>query len=129
VYANKQLRILVVDDAPDTVTSLALLLGRCGHHVYTTMSSLAALELLKIFPIDVVLLDFLMPEADGFSVARRLPGSAHRPAIIGISGDLDAANAAAASGIEYFLTKPVKFSELQDLLGRIGGPSRPAGAH
>jgi DNA-binding response OmpR family regulator len=127
--SQQKLRILVVDDDPDTTGSLAMLLGKCGHEVFMTLCAEPALSLLKSFPMDVVILDFLMPDADGFSVARRLPDSVHRPALIGISGDIDAANAAAASGIEYFLTKPVQFAELRDVLERVRSHRRANVAH
>ncbi|NTW97285.1 MAG: hybrid sensor histidine kinase/response regulator, partial [Oscillochloris sp.] len=60
--------ILVVDDNQINRMLLRIQLEREGHQVETAEHGLAALELLRARPFDIVLLDLLMPEMDGFQV-------------------------------------------------------------
>jgi CheY-like chemotaxis protein len=66
------LRVLVVDDCPDTVTSLQLLLRSWGHEARVATDGLTALDLADAFRPDVVVLDIALPGMDGYEVAKRL---------------------------------------------------------
>ncbi|NNJ10818.1 hybrid sensor histidine kinase/response regulator [Chloroflexales bacterium ZM16-3] len=61
-------KILVVDDNELNRTLLRLQLQREGHQVETAEHGMAAIEMLRAKPFDIVLLDLLMPEMDGFQV-------------------------------------------------------------
>jgi serine phosphatase RsbU (regulator of sigma subunit) len=65
-------RILVVDDTEANRDLLARRLRALGHEVETAVHGRAALEVLADRPIDLVLLDIMMPEMDGFEVLERL---------------------------------------------------------
>lgn len=66
------LRILVVDDSPDAVDSLALLLELNGHEVRRGRDGLDALVAAVAFRPHVVILDIGMPKLNGYEVARQL---------------------------------------------------------
>ncbi|MBF0097583.1 MAG: two-component system response regulator [Magnetococcales bacterium] len=67
--------ILIVDDTPANVTLLANLL-RESYRVKVANNGFRALELAKSAPPDLILLDIMMPEMDGYEVCRRLKATA-----------------------------------------------------
>jgi signal transduction histidine kinase len=66
------LEILVVDDIPASRSALCELVTQLGHKAIGVHSGLAALELVKGRVLDLVLLDLLMPDINGFEVTRRM---------------------------------------------------------
>ncbi len=58
-------RILCLDDDPDTLNLLRLILTRAGYEVIDTTSSYEALDILRHQPIDLITQDFMRPELDG----------------------------------------------------------------
>jgi CheY-like chemotaxis protein len=66
-------RILIVDDNTDAADTLCTLLKSLGEQeVYTVSSGIQALETAPRLQPDIVLLDLMMPELDGYEVARRI---------------------------------------------------------
>jgi len=65
-------RILAVDDEPKNVKLLEALLVPQGYEVITALNGKEALQLIDKNEIDLVMLDIMMPECDGFEVTRRL---------------------------------------------------------
>ena len=65
-------RVLVVDDEPNIVHVAALLMEREGFEVEVAPTGEAALEALAQRPADLVLLDVMLPELDGFEVCQRI---------------------------------------------------------
>ena len=103
--------ILVVDDDPDTVVILARHLQREGFVALQAVSGPECLQLARENPVDVILLDLMMPEMDGFEVCRKLkedPATAEIPVImITARDDLDARAEGMQLGVSDFLAKPV----------------------
>ncbi len=64
--------ILIVDDIPRNLQVLALLLDKAGYRVSMAMEGGTALEMIKVEPPDLILLDVMMPGLDGLEVCRRL---------------------------------------------------------
>jgi two-component system, OmpR family, response regulator len=116
------LRVLVVEDYPDTATSTALLLKLFGHEVDVAGDGPTALRAAAAFPPDVVLLDIGLPGMDGYEVARRLRGQplARRPFFIAVSGYRQPADRRreVEAGIDMHLLKPVDPDHLRLLLQR-----------
>jgi|SRR5579884_1474584 len=113
------LRVLVVDDCPDTVTSLHLLLRSWGHEARVATDGLTALKIAVSLPLDVVLLDLAMPEIDGYRVAKCLRQlDSRKPIIIAHSGYCKEADVRRALevGCNYHLPKPAEPDELKRLL-------------
>ena len=65
-------RVLVVDDEPNIVMSLRFLMEREGFLVEVAASGQAAVAARDMEPADLVLLDVMMPELDGFEVCQRI---------------------------------------------------------
>jgi DNA-binding response OmpR family regulator len=104
-------QIMVVDDDPDTVALLARHLQREGHDVIEAFSGAECIQLVRERPVDVILLDLMMPGMDGFDVCRALKGhpkTAEIPIImITVRDDLDARAEGIRMGVSDFLAKPV----------------------
>jgi DNA-binding response OmpR family regulator len=104
-------RIMVVDDDPDTVSILARHLQREGFVAIEAVSGAECLRLVREHPVDVILLDLMMPDMDGFEVCRALKDerdTAEIPVImITARDDLDARAEGMRLGVSDFLAKPV----------------------
>jgi DNA-binding response OmpR family regulator len=109
--AETPARIMVVDDDPDTVAVLSHYLRREGFIPVEATSGAQCLKLLGQQPVDVVLLDLMMPDMDGFEVCRALkrnPSTAEIPVImVTARDDIDARSEGMRLGVSDFLTKPV----------------------
>jgi two-component system sensor histidine kinase/response regulator len=108
--------ILVVDDQPSNIQMVGSVLGRLGHEILPALDGETALKRVAVRPPDLILLDLLMPEMDGFEVCRRLKGSpAWRdiPIIfLSAADDKDLiVRALNAGGVDY-ITKPFNQAEL-----------------
>jgi two-component system, sensor histidine kinase len=127
------LDILCVEDNPYGRVVMNALLTELGHRATFAGSAVAALGALVAGPADVVLMDVALPEVDGYEATRRiraLPGLAGRVAVIGVAGeetDPEAqAAAAAASGMDACLVKPLSPRMLADALARVRGEAAAA---
>jgi CheY-like chemotaxis protein len=127
------LRVLVVDDDPDTVASLRPLLKAWGYESRSALDGQAALDAAEVWPPDVVLLDLAMPGMSGYEVARQLrQGSPDRLSIICMSGygtEGDRRRSQEA-GCDHHLLKPADPWELRRLLKSrrsAVGQDQPAG--
>src|SRR5580704_3607819 len=102
---------MVVDDDPDTVSILSRHVQREGYDAIEAVSGPEALRLVRENPVDVILLDLMMPGMDGFDVCRALKGdsaTAEIPIImITARDDLDARAEGMRLGVSDFLAKPV----------------------
>jgi DNA-binding response OmpR family regulator len=104
-------QIMVVDDDADTVAILARHLQREGFVAIEAASGAECIKLAREHPVDVILLDLMMPEMDGFQVCRKLkenPSTADIPVImITARDDLEARAEGMRLGVSDFLAKPV----------------------
>jgi adenylate cyclase len=103
-------RILVVDDNVSNRDVLARRLTREGHQVVTASNGASALKLIGSHEFDLVLLDLIMPEMNGFEVLRRLKATEHTQdlpvIVISALDELDSVVRCIESGAEDYLTKP-----------------------
>ncbi len=118
--------ILAVDDDDMTLELVKFVLGKAGYLVRTALSGALALESIdEQFP-DLVLLDALMPEMDGFDLLRRLksdPRTQSVPVVMLSSlTDSEMRDKGIALGAIQFLTKPASRRDLlaamESVLGR-----------
>ncbi len=119
-------RVLVVDDARDSLYILAKLLTAIGQEVSTAGSGAEALDVAKRVRPDVVISDIAMADMDGYELARRLrrePGMEQLVlvALTGFGQDGDRRRAEDA-GFDHHLVKPVSLDTLKRLLSAV--PSR-----
>ena len=64
--------VLVVDDNPDKCNLLKIALGMEGYNVHTATNGREALSAIDSFPPDLIVTDVMMPEMDGYELARRI---------------------------------------------------------
>src|SRR4029077_7274962 len=102
--------ILVVDDLEENRELLSRRLSRLGYSVQTVESGARALEMVATNPVDLILLDILMPGLDGIEVLRRLkadPATRHIPVVMLSSADqVDTVVGCIKLGADDFLPKP-----------------------
>ena len=65
-------KILVVDDDPDILDAVAMILESQGYKVFTARDGIEGLATLKAENPDLLILDLLMPKMDGFAVCKEL---------------------------------------------------------
>lgn len=109
-------RIAVVDDAEDAIRLVSFHLGQAGFTVQGTHRPLEALELLRTFQPDLLLLDMDMPEVSGVDVCRairREPGFEMLPIVfLTARADDEAKLQGLRAGADDYMTKPFSPAEL-----------------
>ena len=104
-------RILVVDDVPANVKLLEARLSAEYFDVVTAMNGIEALAICERAECDIVLLDVMMPDMDGFEVCRRIKGNRathHIPVLMVTALDHPSDRVRGLeAGADDFLTKPV----------------------
>jgi signal transduction histidine kinase/ActR/RegA family two-component response regulator len=107
------LRVLVVDDNVSSAQSLAMVLKLDGHEVQVSHDGAAALESVRRFRPEVVLMDIGLPGMDGYEVARRLRQDAELArgivllaAVTGYAED-EARRRSREAGFDHHLVKPI----------------------
>ena len=107
--------ILVVDDTPQNIRLLEAILAPQGYTVLAAASGDEALALIASQPVDLVLLDVVMPGIDGYEVSRRLredPETAALPIVMVTSSADQEKVRALEAGADDFLPKPLDRAEL-----------------
>jgi two-component system cell cycle response regulator len=120
------LKILVVDDEPENVGLLRVVLRRQGIEVVEANNGHDGLILAEVETPDGVILDWMLPDISGEEFCLRLrnhPAIAHLPILV--LSALNAQNAkdkALAAGANHYMTKPANFAELVDQIRRLSVP-------
>jgi DNA-binding response OmpR family regulator len=116
--------MLVVEDDEAIAEVVAYQLRRDGHAVEVAIDGVQALECLKRAPVDLVILDLMLPRISGLEVLRVLRRESNTPVIILSARESDADQVAALDlGADDYVTKP--FS-IRQLLARVGAVLRRA---
>src|SRR5258708_15375564 len=68
-------RILIIDDAPANIQTLSTILKERGYNINIATNGRQGLEVLERIRPDLILLDIMMPEMDGFETCRRIKAS------------------------------------------------------
>jgi CheY-like chemotaxis protein len=127
--------ILVVDDNPSVARMLARLLESKGHRAVLAPDGPSALDMVRDAtpPVDLILLDMMMPDMDGLEVLRRLqseplrPDGTHPPVIMfSALDDPKVMSAALDRGArEYWVKASFKFQDLPQRLSQYLPPAEP----
>jgi two-component system cell cycle response regulator len=109
-------KVLIVDDEPIMVNLMIAALSEEGYQVATAVNGALALAQVEAFKPDVVLLDVVMPELNGFQVTERLkadPATAGIPIILVTGlGSIEDRVKGLEAGADDFLSKPFNLDEL-----------------
>jgi putative two-component system response regulator len=108
--------ILIVDDTETNIDILVDILGE-EYDVAVAMDGESALETVEEEPPDLILLDIMMPDIDGFEVCKRLKGNpetANIPVVfLSALTETEEKRKGIALGAIDFITKPFEVSEIQ----------------
>jgi two-component system, sensor histidine kinase and response regulator len=108
-------QILAVDDTPDNLALIETILEDEGYQIILAASGAAALALVEQSPPDLILLDIMMPEMDGYEVTRRIrqnPTLPYIPILLLTAHHASDVVAGLESGADDFVRKPVDVDEL-----------------
>ncbi len=116
---NTQARILSIEDDPEMSSLIQLIFERKGHRVIGARRGELGLELIKSLKPDVLLLDLMLPDIDGWELYRQMKTDkelAKVPIIIvsARSEEQDAANGFHVIDNDRFIQKPFEVKELID---------------
>jgi two-component system response regulator HydG len=120
--ANKadKARILVVDDAPDTLEVIRRNLTGEGYSVFTAPGVTEAIELLESSPVDLVITDLKMPKVSGLDLVRHVRENLKETEVMMITGyaTVEGAVEAVKTGAEEYLAKPFTDEELLEAVAK-----------
>lgn len=109
-------RVLVVDDEPNIVLSLEFLMKKAGFEVEVARNGREALAALDREPPDLLLLDVMMPEIDGFEVCERIRSRPEwrktKIVMLTARGRESERERGLALGADAYVTKPFSTREL-----------------
>jgi putative two-component system response regulator len=109
-------KILIVDDEEMNLKMIAFFLENYGYAFDTAKNGREALDKVKTFSPDLVLMDIMMPEMDGYETCRRLredPATSLLPVVMVTAlNDRDSRIRGLEAGANDFLTKPLDTTEL-----------------
>jgi two-component system, sensor histidine kinase and response regulator len=111
--------ILVVDDSPDNLFLVQTILEEEGYEITLAEDGKTALQHMDASPPDLVLLDVMMPDMDGFEVTRRIrenPNLPFMPILLITAFDQPSVVKGLDTGADDFIRKPV---EVDELLARV----------
>ncbi|MDR3454827.1 MAG: LytTR family DNA-binding domain-containing protein [Rhodoferax sp.] len=117
------LNVLLVDDEALARSRLRALLGECTSPRITlggeAANAVQAVELLRRYAFDAVLLDINMPGTDGLTLARTLRSLPQPPALVFVTAHAEHAVTAFELEAVDYLTKPVRLERLQTALQKV----------
>jgi len=120
--ALSSMRLLLVEDNAVNQRVATMLLGKLGFKAWIANNGEEALAALKNQTFDVILMDMEMPVLDGCEATRRIreTSTATRPWIVALTANAMGAdrNRAFTSGMNDFVTKPIRLTELSTALQR-----------
>ncbi|HEY5533054.1 MAG TPA: response regulator [Candidatus Anoxymicrobiaceae bacterium] len=124
---KKPLRVVVVDDDPEMVKAIEVMLRIAGIDVKGAFSGVTGYMLAKRELPDAIVLDIMMPDIDGYEVCRKLklnPDTKHIPVIfVTARTGQEHIERGLSLGAQGYITKPFEPSELIEKLSEVTGSS------
>ncbi len=122
------MRVLLVEDDQSTAKSIELMLKSDGYIVDSTDLGEDGLEIGKIYDYDIIILDLMLPDMDGYEVLKRLRAAKVETPILILSGlsELDSKLKGLGFGADDYLTKPF---DKRELMARIQAIVRRSQGH
>jgi DNA-binding response OmpR family regulator len=124
------MKVLVIDDDPGMTELLCLLLKPATSEVYIANTGQDGLALMQAYSPDIIVLDLMMPEMDGYEVCQSIRSNSKVPILILSALDMPGmVSKALDAGADDYLIKPVTSSiliaHLNNLLRRANSKTRP----
>ena len=118
-------RILIVDDSPSQLMGIRRIVEKLGHEAVTAEDGAAGVEAAKRELPDLILMDVVMPNLNGFQATRTLSRESTTrdiPVVLVTTKDQDTDRMwGMRQGARAYLTKPFSESDLSDVIGRLLG--------
>lgn len=115
-----QVKIMVIDDDIGMTELLSMLLAPASSEIMTANSGKVGIELIKQFSPDIIILDLMMPEMNGWSVCRNIREFTDTPILILSAIDAPGSVAQALDvGADDYLVKPVSSGALMAHLNKL----------
>ena len=115
-------RILIVDDSPSQLMGIRRIVEKLGHDALTAEDGAAGVEAAKREIPDLILMDVVMPNLNGFQATRsitREPTTKHIPVILVTTKDQDTDRVwGMRQGAKAYITKPFGEEELAELIAK-----------
>jgi twitching motility two-component system response regulator PilH len=109
-------RILIVDDSPSQLLGIKRIVEKLGHEALSAEDGAAGVEAAKAEKPDLILMDVVMPNLNGFQATRTInknPDTAHIPIILVTTKDQETDKVwGMRQGAKAYVTKPIKEEEL-----------------
>jgi twitching motility two-component system response regulator PilH len=125
-------RILIVDDSPSQLLGIKRIVEKLGHETLTAEDGAAGVEVAKQQLPDLILMDVVMPNLNGFQATRTIsknPGTAHIPIVLVTTKDQETDRMwGMRQGACAYLTKPFSEEELAQLILETLGDGEPGPA-
>ena len=123
-------RILIVDDSPSQLMGIRRIVEKLGHEALTAEDGAAGVEVAKREIPDLILMDVVMPNLNGFQATRsitREPSTKHIPIVLVTTKDQDTDRVwGMRQGAKAYITKPFGETELADVIQEwLGGGPAP----
>lgn len=113
-------RILIVDDSPSQLLGMKRIVENLGHQVFTAEDGAAGVAAAKKELPDLILMDVVMPNLNGFQATRFIakePTTAHIPVILVTTKDQDTDKVwGMRQGAKAYITKPFDESQLETVI-------------
>tara|TARA_B100000214_G_scaffold245170_1_gene179837 strand:- start:95 stop:889 length:795 start_codon:yes stop_codon:yes gene_type:complete len=122
------MRVLLVEDDPTTSQSIEMMLSSAGMVLDITDMGEEGLEIGKLYDYDIIILDLMLPDMDGYEVLRRLRSSKVETPVLILSGLTESEEKVKGlgTGADDYLTKPFNKDEL---IARINAIVRRSKGH
>ena len=122
-------KILIVDDSPSQLLGIQRIVEKLGHESITAEDGAAGVEVAKRELPDMVLMDVVMPNLNGFQATRTLSREAttkHIPVILVTTKDQDTDRMwGMRQGAKAYITKPFSEVELSEVIERVFSVEEP----
>ncbi|MBB5357822.1 twitching motility two-component system response regulator PilH [Rhodanobacter sp. ANJX3] len=109
-------RILIVDDSPSQLLGIKRIVEKLGHEAFSAEDGAAGVEVAKQELPDLILMDVVMPNLNGFQATRTIsknPETAHIPIILVTTKDQETDKVwGMRQGAKAYVTKPIKEEDL-----------------
>jgi DNA-binding response OmpR family regulator len=124
--ASEQMRVVCIEDEPEMIDLVRLILGRKGFDVIGADGGIAGLETVKREKPDLVLLDLMMPDMDGWEVYQQIkadPDLQEIPIVVvtAKAQSIDKVLGLHIAKVDDYITKPFGPQELLESVEKILG--------